>query len=170
MAFTVNKKAFCVLEFAKTESIVTVQRRFRIMYRTEPPTDKTIREWYMKFQQSGCLCAAKRRGRPGPLAETVERVRETFVRSPQKSTTRPSRELQVRQKRGEILYLLICSFLPCLSWLLRSRVRKSRKDLWITLYFRVCQNIFDLHRHKQQWSLIDNWILGTPNRLLDTDF
>ena len=47
MAFTVNKKAFCVLEFAKTESIVTVQRRFRIMYHTEPPTDETIREWYM---------------------------------------------------------------------------------------------------------------------------
>jgi len=56
------------LEFAKTESIVTVQRRFRTMYRTEPPTGKTIREWYMKFQQSGCLCAAKRRGRPGPMA------------------------------------------------------------------------------------------------------
>ena len=35
------------------------------MYHTEPPTDKTIREWYMKFQQSGCLCAAKRTGRPG---------------------------------------------------------------------------------------------------------
>ena len=29
MAFTVKKKAFCVLEFAKTESNVTVQRRFR---------------------------------------------------------------------------------------------------------------------------------------------
>ena len=39
MAFTVNKKAFCDLEFARTESIVTVQRRFRIMYHTEPPTD-----------------------------------------------------------------------------------------------------------------------------------
>ena len=47
MAFTVNKKAFCVLEFAKTEAIVTVQRRFRIMNHTEPPTDKIIREWYM---------------------------------------------------------------------------------------------------------------------------
>ena len=47
MAFTVDKKAFCVLEFAKTESIVTVQRRFRIMYHTEPPTDKTIPECYM---------------------------------------------------------------------------------------------------------------------------
>ena len=35
------------------------------MYHTELPTDKTIREWYMKFQQSGCLCAAKRTGRPG---------------------------------------------------------------------------------------------------------
>jgi len=58
------------------------------MYRTEPPTDKTIREWYMKFQQSGCLCAAKGRGWPGPSAETVERVRETFFRSPQKSTYR----------------------------------------------------------------------------------
>ena len=51
------------------------------MYHTEPPTDKTIREWYMKFQQSGCLCAAKQSGRPGPSAETVERVREAFVRS-----------------------------------------------------------------------------------------
>jgi len=67
------------------------------MYHTEPHTDKTIREWYMKFQQSGCLCAAKRTGRPGPSAETVERVRETFARSPQKSTTRASRELQTSQ-------------------------------------------------------------------------
>jgi len=32
------------------------------------------------------------------------------------------------KKLGEILYPLICSSLPCLSWLLRSRVRKSRKD------------------------------------------
>jgi hypothetical protein len=37
---------------------------------------------------------------------------------------------------GEFLYLLICSFLLCLSWLLHCRVRKSRRDLWITLY--VC--------------------------------
>jgi len=79
---------FCVLEFAKTESIVTVQKRFRTMYHTEPPTDKTIREWYMKLQHSGCLCAAKRTDRPGPSAETVKRVRETFVRSTQKSKHR----------------------------------------------------------------------------------
>ena len=35
----------------------------------------------------------------------------------------------VQKKLGEILYQLICSFPPCLSWLLRSRVRKSRRDL-----------------------------------------
>ena len=46
------------------------------------------------------------------------------------STPRPL----VQKKLGKILYLLICSFLPCLSWLVRSRFRKSRRDLWITLY------------------------------------
>jgi len=67
------------------------------MYHTEPPTDKTIREWYMKFQQSGRLRAAKRTGQPGPLAKTVQRVQETFVRSPQKPTHRASQELQMPQ-------------------------------------------------------------------------
>jgi len=47
------------------------------------------------------------------------------------STPRPI----VQKKLWEILYLLICSFLSCLSWLLRSRVRNFRRDLWITLYF-----------------------------------
>jgi len=55
----------------------------------------------MKFQQSGCLCAAKRTGRPGPSAETVERVRETFVRSPQKSPrVHISSTCKVGQKLG----------------------------------------------------------------------
>ena len=44
------------------------------MYRTEPPTDKTIREWHMKFQQSGCLCAAKRRGRPLRFAHSTKKT------------------------------------------------------------------------------------------------
>ena len=59
MAFTVNKKAFRVLEFAKTESTVTVQRRFRIMYHTEPPTDKTIREWYMNSSRVAACALPK---------------------------------------------------------------------------------------------------------------
>jgi hypothetical protein len=50
MAWTGNKKAFCVLEFAKTEWIVTVQQWFWTTYNTQSPMDKTIRERYMKFQ------------------------------------------------------------------------------------------------------------------------
>jgi len=42
-----------------------------------------------------------------------------------------------KKKLGEILYLLICSFLLCLSWLLRSQVRKFWRDLWITLYNKM---------------------------------
>jgi len=142
MACTVNKKVFCVLEFGKTESILTVQRRFRIMYPTEPPTDKTIREWYMKFQQSGCLCAAKGRGRPGPSAETVEHVRETFVRSPQKSTrVHISSTCKVGQKLGVSLPMLTCSPSAWPSRLLYRRGRKSRRDLWITLYSVECKKV-----------------------------
>jgi hypothetical protein len=60
MARIGDKKVFCVFEFAKTELIVTVQRRIGTKYHTEPPTDKTIREWQKKFQQSGYLCVVKR--------------------------------------------------------------------------------------------------------------
>ena len=45
------------------------------------------------------------------------------------------RRLVETETLGEVLYLLICSFLLCLFWLLCSRViRKFRRDLWITLY------------------------------------
>jgi hypothetical protein len=59
MARTGDKKVFCVLEFAKTESKVMVQQRLLAKYHTEPPMDKTTHECNQKFQQSGRLCAAK---------------------------------------------------------------------------------------------------------------
>jgi hypothetical protein len=95
MAFSGEQKSFCVLQLAKTESIIIVQRGFRTKYHTEPRTDKTIREWYGKLEETGCLYAAKRTGRPGPSLETVDRVRESFTRSPKESTRRSSRELEM---------------------------------------------------------------------------
>ena len=59
---------------------------------------------------------------------------------PSGGTWKYAKAPSIKKKLGEILYLLICSFLPCLSWLLRSGVRKSRRDLWITLY--ICVLIF----------------------------
>jgi hypothetical protein len=76
------EKDFCVLAYARTQSIVTVQLRFRTKLGKDPPVKNSIKQWYEKFQRDGCLCIAKRAGRPGPSKERVERVREAFQRSP----------------------------------------------------------------------------------------
>jgi hypothetical protein len=55
------EKAFCVLEYARTQSIVTVQRRFRTKFGKDPPAKNSIKQWYQKFQRDGCLCITKRR-------------------------------------------------------------------------------------------------------------
>jgi hypothetical protein len=64
------------------------------------------------------------------------------------------------KKLGEILYLLICSFLRCLSWLLRCRIRR---DLWIALYIYgssvwhlLCDTLLALRiwkRHLYFWKI-----------------
>ena len=129
-----------------------------------------------EFQQNGCLCAAKRTGRPGLWTRTATLLEFMYhsriVLSVGGSVWYKIRNLRctvtidsvlansktqnaflftvntiflhdyplavepgstpkplVQKKLGEILYLLICSFLPCMSWLLRSRVRKSRRGL-----------------------------------------
>jgi hypothetical protein len=74
MARTGDKKVFCVLEFAKTESILMMQQRSQTKFHTEPPIEKTIHEWYKKFQQTDCLCAVKQTGWLRPSAEAVEQV------------------------------------------------------------------------------------------------
>ena len=149
------------------------------MYHTEPPTDKTIREWYMNSSRVAA-CALRneqavrahrlRNEQAATLLEfiyhsrivlsvggsvwymirnlrctvTIDSVLENsktqnaflFIVNAifrhdyplavePGSTPRPL----VPKKLGEILYLLICSFLPCLSWLLRSRVQKFRSNL-----------------------------------------
>jgi hypothetical protein len=68
------------------------------------------------------------------LQDFRTRLRHFSSRLPSSGGTCKYAKAPSTKKLGEILYLLICSFLPCLSWLLRSRVRKSRRDFWITLY------------------------------------
>lgn len=95
---TKQEKSFCVLEYARCTSVIAVQRAFRRKYQQEPPCKQSILRWYRQFRDSGCLCKRKSTGRPQVTDETVERVRETFVRSPQKSTARGSRELGLPQQ------------------------------------------------------------------------
>jgi hypothetical protein len=55
-----------------------------------------------------------------------------------KYATAPITPPPPKKKLGEILYLLICSLLLCLSWLLRCRVWKFRRHVRITLYLGRC--------------------------------
>jgi transposase len=98
MAANAREKSYCVLEFAKTNSVTVVQRHFRTRFGRRPPTRQSIYDWCNKFETTGCLCKGKSSGRPRVAEETVERVRAVYQRSPKKSTTRASLELQVPQQ------------------------------------------------------------------------
>ena len=80
-----RSRAFCVLQFVKHESVVSVQRAFRRQFSSDPPSPNSIRRWYQQFQTTGCLCKGKSAGRPRVSEESVERVRQSFLRSTKKS-------------------------------------------------------------------------------------
>ena len=62
MPFTGREKAFCVLEFARTQSNKTVQRAFVREFSKKSPTGMQIWRWHKKFKEEGCLCRAKGSG------------------------------------------------------------------------------------------------------------
>jgi hypothetical protein len=122
-----GKKAFCVLEFAKTKSLLRVQQRFWTVYHTEPPMDKTFHEWHKKFQQSGCLCAAKRtNGWAWAIGQDCRVCARNFCQEPSEVNT--SRELGIAD--ASVKHVAHSAQASWPSWLLYHRVRISRRDLW----------------------------------------
>ena len=95
MACSQQDKAFCVLQFANTESWTCVQCVFCKKFEKEAPERKSIVRWHAKFVKDGCLCPSKRTGRPSTSEDAVEQVRTAFQRSPRKSVRRAGRELQL---------------------------------------------------------------------------
>jgi hypothetical protein len=110
---TQPEKAFCVLEFHSTKSVITVQREFRRKFKKDPPTANSIRKWYQKSVDTGCICKGKTSGRPSTSGETVDRVRHARQRSPRKSTSRASRELNVPQPTVWKILRKILALRPC---------------------------------------------------------
>lgn len=95
---TAQQKAFCVIEYGRSESTTVVQRAFRTKYPGVKLPDRwCIKRWYKQFTENGCLCKGKSSGRPRTSDENVARIQQAFVRSPGKSTRRGSRELQIPQ-------------------------------------------------------------------------
>jgi len=97
MAAPPTERRWCVLEFARCNSFVAVQRAFRRPFRRRGPPETSTRRWYEQFRYRGCICrqGKGRAGRPSVTEETVDRLRETFTRSPRKYVRRASRELKI---------------------------------------------------------------------------
>ena len=144
MAATVVEKAFCVLELAKTNSVTLVQRLFRRRYGNPPPTRQSIYDWSNKFQENGCLCKGKSSGRPTVSEETVERVRETFTRSPRKSTTRANLELQTPQQTVWKSLRKRLRMIPCKLELVQALCCDDKR-----VRYSLCRSL-------QQWSEEDD--------------
>ncbi|GBO45561.1 hypothetical protein AVEN_270657-1 [Araneus ventricosus] len=88
-------KAICVLWFFETKSVITTQRRFRTTYMKDPPSDNSIRRWLTQFQETGSVLHRKGAGRPSTSQENVDRIQETFTRSPRKSTKQAAVQLHM---------------------------------------------------------------------------
>jgi hypothetical protein len=82
----------------KFESNIRVQREFRYEYDVRPPDDKNIRRWCVKFKEIGSVEKnIHSTGWPRRSGEDVDRVRRAFIRSPVKSISGPSAEIQTSQ-------------------------------------------------------------------------
>jgi hypothetical protein len=106
------EKSFCVLEYARINSIILVQRHFHACFHKKSPTDNTTKQWYETFENTGYLCVPKRPRWPGPSEEIVNWVCEIFQHSPRKSTRRTSQKLGMSRKQCDVS----CENDSTLSW------------------------------------------------------
>ena len=99
MPFTSVEKAFCVLEYARTQSIKTVRRIFAQRFERNTfgkvPDKEQIWRWPKKFKEEGCLCRVKGSGRKSMSEETVGKIRQKLVNSPKKSIRGSSFQTQI---------------------------------------------------------------------------
>ena len=71
------------------------ERRFRREYQRDPPNAKTIRVWKHNFLETGSVAKKHGGGRKSVSEDNVQRISETFLRSPRKSIRRASQELAI---------------------------------------------------------------------------
>ena len=82
MPFTGREKAFCVLEYALSQSNDTVQHASVREFSKQSPTAMHIWTWHKK--KKGCLCMKKGSVRKKTSEERVEHACKKILQSPQK--------------------------------------------------------------------------------------
>jgi hypothetical protein len=73
---TVPDGAMWVLWFLETKSVIKMQRRYRIQYGNNPPSDNAIRRWLKQFQGTDNVLHRKGAGRSSTLLESRMRLLE----------------------------------------------------------------------------------------------
>jgi hypothetical protein len=133
---TVQERARYVGWIFETKSVTQTQRNYRTQFNKQPPSDNAIRDWHRRFLETGSVHDRKRSGRPGVSDECVERIRESFVRSPTKSTRRASRKLLLpRSTVHKVLHkrLRLCAYNACIMKVLEI----VEGELWCVRIFFV---------------------------------
>jgi hypothetical protein len=82
---TVQREVQCVLWLEKCECVTQVQRENLHMFNEEPSHENSFRLWDRELKETGSLLDKQRSGRPSVSDESVENIRNSFIRSPKKS-------------------------------------------------------------------------------------
>ena len=77
------------------KKIPEVRRMFQQRFDKQAPTARILREWEKKLFETGSVLDAPRCGRPATRMMHIAAVRESILRSPQKSFRKRSAELQI---------------------------------------------------------------------------
>ncbi|PSN43113.1 hypothetical protein C0J52_10479, partial [Blattella germanica] len=78
-------------------SVTRVQREYRRVYNEVPPHRNNINRWDKQLKETGSLLDQKRCGRPSDSDESVDAIRDTYLRSPKKSVCACARKLQLKK-------------------------------------------------------------------------
>ena len=82
---TEKEKAQCVSWFIKTKSDIQAQGNFIAKYAKPAPARQSISNWHKQFVGTGTLLLKSRSGWPKTSEKSIERIRQSFSRSPTKS-------------------------------------------------------------------------------------
>ena len=80
--FSLPEKGKAVLMYAETKSIVSTQRRFRIMFEKEPPSRNAIKAWYKLMWNTGCLKRKKRSVNEDEILDKAVVIQECVQETP----------------------------------------------------------------------------------------
>ena len=89
-----EERVSIVLLMAELKSVTLVRRKWDSLHDTKPPSEKTIRECFNKFKETGSVHDRERSGRPS-MEEGNEVIEQLFTDQPSTSLRSASNQLHI---------------------------------------------------------------------------